>query len=65
MAALARHSTGFAPAYGIDPLTQSVTETFCEIFERKVAVFFRRDRIVGERPILVCLYPTRGRRLLP
>ncbi len=40
MAALARHSTGLASAYGTDPLTESVTRQFCEIFEREVSVFF-------------------------
>lgn len=40
MSALARHNTGFAPAYGTDPLTDSIGEKFNEIFEREVAVFF-------------------------
>jgi len=40
MSALSRHNTGFSPAYGTDPLTASVAETFNEIFEREVAVFF-------------------------
>lgn len=40
MSALVRHSSGFAPAYGTDPLTESVNQTFNEIFEREVAVFF-------------------------
>jgi len=40
MAALARHSTGLAPAYGSDPLTESVTARFSEIFETDVSVFF-------------------------
>ncbi|MEP3302840.1 MAG: beta-eliminating lyase-related protein, partial [Roseibium sp.] len=40
MAALARHATGLAPAYGSDPLTESVTARFSEIFETDVSVFF-------------------------
>ncbi|XHC13827.1 low specificity L-threonine aldolase [Labrenzia sp. ac12] len=40
MSALARHNDGFSPAYGTDPLTDSVSATFNEIFEREVAVFF-------------------------
>lgn len=40
MSALARHNAGFAPAYGTDPLTASVSQTFNEIFERAVAVYF-------------------------
>lgn len=40
MEALARHNTGIAPAYGADPLTESVTRQFCDLFERDVAVFF-------------------------
>ncbi|MBO0346979.1 low specificity L-threonine aldolase [Roseibium sp. CAU 1637] len=40
MAALARHSAGFASAYGTDPLTAALEKRFCEIFEREVSVFF-------------------------
>ncbi|MBN9672401.1 threonine aldolase family protein [Roseibium aggregatum] len=40
MSALARHNTGFAPAYGTDPLTETVSQTFRDIFERDVAVYF-------------------------
>ncbi|KZM50605.1 low specificity L-threonine aldolase [Labrenzia sp. OB1] len=40
MSALTRHNSGFAPAYGTDPLTDRVSEKFNEIFEREVAVFF-------------------------
>ncbi|MBA5777333.1 low specificity L-threonine aldolase [Stappia sp. F7233] len=40
MAALTRHNSGFAPAYGNDPLTEAVTQRFCDLFEREVAVFF-------------------------
>jgi threonine aldolase len=40
MSALTRHNTGFAPAYGTDPLTDSISQKFNEIFEREVAVFF-------------------------
>jgi len=40
MSALSRHNTGVSPAYGTDPLTASVSQTFNEIFEREVAVFF-------------------------
>ena len=40
MSALARHNTGFSPAYGSDPLTDSVGEKFNELFEREVAVYF-------------------------
>ncbi|MTI16529.1 low specificity L-threonine aldolase [Rhodobacteraceae bacterium RKSG542] len=39
MAALARHTSGFAPAYGVDPLSRSIEAKFNEIFEREVAVF--------------------------
>ncbi|MEL7527767.1 MAG: low specificity L-threonine aldolase [Pseudomonadota bacterium] len=40
MSALARHSSGFAPGYGADPLTASVSRSFNDIFEREVAVYF-------------------------
>ncbi|WP_422041669.1 threonine aldolase family protein [Roseibium sp.] len=40
MSALARHSSGFAPGYGADPLTASVNQSFNDIFEREVAVYF-------------------------
>lgn len=40
MEALARANSGFAPAYGDDPLTRGVTKTFGEIFEREVEVHF-------------------------
>ncbi len=39
-AALAEHATGFAAAYGTSDLDKKVERTFCEIFEREVAVFF-------------------------
>ncbi|WP_068313319.1 threonine aldolase family protein [Polycladidibacter hongkongensis] len=38
-AALARHASGFAPAYGVDPLSRSIEQKFNEVFERDVAVF--------------------------
>lgn len=37
---LARHAAGFAPAYGSSDLDRQVERTFCEVFEREVAVFF-------------------------
>lgn len=37
---LTRHAPGFASAYGTSDLDQAVERTFCEIFEREVAVFF-------------------------
>jgi threonine aldolase len=37
---LVRHAAGFAAAYGASDLDKSVERTFCEIFEREVAVFF-------------------------
>ncbi|QDG75681.1 low specificity L-threonine aldolase [Labrenzia sp. PHM005] len=40
MSALSRHNSGFAPAYGTDPLTESISQKFNEIFEREVAVYF-------------------------
>lgn len=40
MAALARHSNGFAQAYGGDEVTASVKRRFSEVFEREVEVFF-------------------------
>jgi len=40
MAALARHSTGFAEAYGGDDVTVAVKRRFSEVFEREVEVFF-------------------------
>lgn len=40
MAALARHSGGYAAAYGDDALTESITLKLSEVFEREVAVFF-------------------------
>ena len=40
MSALTRHSDGFVPAYGADPLTSSVTDKFRDIFERDVGVYF-------------------------
>ncbi|WFE90687.1 low specificity L-threonine aldolase [Roseibium porphyridii] len=39
MSALTRHNSGFASAYATDPLTESVSDTFSEIFEREVAVY--------------------------
>ncbi|MCX2725323.1 threonine aldolase family protein [Roseibium salinum] len=40
MSALARHNSGFSPAYGADPLTDRISERFNDIFEREVAVYF-------------------------
>lgn len=40
MGAIDRHRGGFAPAYGGDVLTKAVSERFCEIFEKDVAVYF-------------------------
>ncbi len=40
MAAIMRHNTGFAPAYGADPLTVAVGGRFSEVFEREVEVLF-------------------------
>lgn len=40
MAALARHQTGVAEAYGMDAATKSIEDTFSKIFECDVAVFF-------------------------
>ncbi len=40
MSALARHNSGFEPSYGNDPISGSVNQTFNEIFERDVAVYF-------------------------
>jgi threonine aldolase len=37
---LARHATGFSPAYGSSDLDKQVEQTFSRIFERDVAVFF-------------------------
>jgi threonine aldolase len=37
---LSRHAAGFAAAYGTSDLDRAVEKTFCEIFEREVAVFF-------------------------
>jgi threonine aldolase len=37
---LVRHAAGFAAAYGASDLDKAVEKTFCEIFEREVAVFF-------------------------
>src|SRR5690606_1504185 len=37
---LARHAAGFASAYGSSNLDKQVERSFCEIFEREVAVFF-------------------------
>ena len=37
---LSRHAAGFATAYGASDLDRVVEKTFCEIFEREVAVFF-------------------------
>ncbi|WP_068086982.1 threonine aldolase family protein [Polycladidibacter stylochi] len=39
MAALARHTDGFTPAYGVDPLSRSIEQKFNTLFEREVAVF--------------------------
>lgn len=38
--ALARHSHGFASAYGTSDLDREIEDQFCNIFERQVAVFF-------------------------
>src|SRR6185312_3155738 len=40
MAALARHGSGFAAAYGGDEVTAAVRWRFSDIFEREVEVFF-------------------------
>lgn len=40
MEALNRANSGYAPAYGGDALTASVTKTFAEVFEREVEVLF-------------------------
>lgn len=37
---LARHSGGFAAAYGSSDLDKSVEKTFSEVFEREVSVYF-------------------------
>lgn len=37
---LSRHAAGFASAYGTSDLDKDVEKTFCDIFEREVAVFF-------------------------
>jgi threonine aldolase len=37
---LVQHAAGFATAYGASDLDKAVEKTFCEIFEREVAVFF-------------------------
>ena len=37
---LARHAAGFASAYGSSDLDKAVERSFCDIFEREVAVFF-------------------------
>lgn len=37
---LARHSSGFVPAYGSSDLDKSVAKTFAEIFERESSVYF-------------------------
>lgn len=38
--ALARHSSGFAVAYGDSELDEQITELFCEIFETRCEVFY-------------------------
>ncbi len=37
---LARHAAGFASAYGSGDLDKAVERSFCDVFEREVAVFF-------------------------
>ncbi len=37
---LARHASGMAAAYGTSELDRRIERTFCEIFEREVAVYF-------------------------
>lgn len=39
-AALAEHATGFSAAYGAGELDRKVEQTFSEIFEREVSVYF-------------------------
>ena len=39
-ASLTAHATGFAPAYGASDLDRKVEQTFNEIFEQEVSVFF-------------------------
>ncbi len=39
MAALSDHTGGFATAYGVDPLSRSIEQTFNDLFEKEVAVF--------------------------
>jgi len=40
MAGLAKHASGFSPAYGASELDHLVTDRFSVLFEREVAVFF-------------------------
>lgn len=40
MASLARHSAGFSSGYGSSEIDRKVTETFGQLFEREVAIFF-------------------------
>jgi threonine aldolase len=37
---LVRHAAGFASAYGTSDLDRAVERSFCDLFEREVAVFF-------------------------
>src|SRR5690606_38541699 len=37
---LSRHAAGFMSAYGSSDLDRQVERTFCDVFEREVAVFF-------------------------
>ncbi|KZL20760.1 Low specificity L-threonine aldolase [Pseudovibrio axinellae] len=39
MTALANHTSGFATAYGVDPLSRSIERQFNDLFEKEVAVF--------------------------
>ncbi|SDR32093.1 low specificity L-threonine aldolase [Pseudovibrio sp. Tun.PSC04-5.I4] len=39
MTALADHTSGFATAYGDDPLSRSIEQRFNDLFEKEVAVF--------------------------
>jgi threonine aldolase len=39
MTALANHTSGFATAYGVDPLSRSIEQQFNDLFEKEVAVF--------------------------
>jgi threonine aldolase len=60
MAALGREAGGTAAPYGEDAVTARLTQRFCELFEREVAVFPVISGTAANALALACLTPPHG-----